>query len=195
MDTERAGRHLVLILARSARRLQTPLRQLAGQPIGARGVGNGGSPRFRDLVQTSPTFSTFSSRVPHGARTNIRVTLSGQHEGETRLRTLMDDRDLYRMVDEVLHYVWDPIGVSGEPRARDEYYSYVLTTFKLLRERDDELAIAAYLGEVATERIGLSANPDHDLKVARVLLEWKQVIRQSPSTLRLTPPPMPDYEG
>jgi hypothetical protein len=33
----------------------------------------------------------------------------------------MDDRDLYRMVDEILHYVWDPIGVAGEARARDEY--------------------------------------------------------------------------
>jgi hypothetical protein len=33
------------------------------------------------------------------------------------LNELMDDRDLYRMVDEIFHYFWDPIGVAGEARA------------------------------------------------------------------------------
>ena len=26
------------------------------------------------------------------------------------MRDLLDDGDLYRVVDEVLHYIWDPIG-------------------------------------------------------------------------------------
>ena len=34
------------------------------------------------------------------------------------------DEELYRRVDEVLHYLWDPIGVAGIPEARDEYYGY-----------------------------------------------------------------------
>lgn len=33
--------------------------------------------------------------------------------------------ELQRRVDEVLFYVWDPIGVSDEPFARGEYESYV----------------------------------------------------------------------
>jgi len=106
---------------------------------------------------------------------------------------LMDDRDLYRMVDEFLHYIWDPIGVSGRPRAHDEYDGCVPTAFMLLRDGADAVAIAPYLQELATEGMGLSANPDHGLKVARLLVEWKEIVRISPSTLRTSVPPMPDY--
>ena len=43
-----------------------------------------------------------------------------------------DQMELYRRVDEVLHYLWDPIGVAGAPEARDEYYSYLPHVFSLL---------------------------------------------------------------
>ena len=36
-----------------------------------------------------------------------------------------EEIELYKRVDEVLHYLWDPIGVAEEPWARDEYYSYL----------------------------------------------------------------------
>ena len=36
-----------------------------------------------------------------------------------------EHQELYGRVGEVLHYLWDPIGVSGVPQARDEYDSYV----------------------------------------------------------------------
>ncbi len=49
------------------------------------------------------------------------------------------------MVDEILHYVWDPIGVAGEARA---------------------------------------------LKVARFLIEWRELVRVSTSMLRSKLPPM-----
>lgn len=39
------------------------------------------------------------------------------------------ERELYQRVDEVLHYVWDPIGVSDAPEARDEYFSYLPIVF------------------------------------------------------------------
>lgn len=56
------------------------------------------------------------------------------------------DLALYRAVDEVLHYIWDPIGVSGVPEARDEYQGYLPQVFKLVRERQSEETIANYLG-------------------------------------------------
>ena len=34
---------------------------------------------------------------------------------------------LYRHCDEILHYIWDPIGVAGRTGARDEYDSYLYT--------------------------------------------------------------------
>ncbi len=52
------------------------------------------------------------------------------------------DLALYRAVDEVLHYIWDPIGVSGSPEARDEYQGYLPHVFGLVREGRDDEAIA-----------------------------------------------------
>jgi hypothetical protein len=89
------------------------------------------------------------------------------------------DLALYRAVDEVLHYVWDPIGVSLQPEARDEYHGYLPQVFRLLREGADESKIAAYLTSVTTERMGLSPRTDHDIEVARLLLAWKQSIARS----------------
>lgn len=82
------------------------------------------------------------------------------------------DQALYRAVDEVLHYVWDPIGVSGEPQARDEYHGYLPHVFGLLLNGASEERIAAYLSEVVTARMGLSANSQHDREVANLLLNW-----------------------
>lgn len=39
---------------------------------------------------------------------------------------------LLRAVDEVLYYVWDPIGINDEPMARSEYYDYVPRVFEIL---------------------------------------------------------------
>ena len=51
---------------------------------------------------------------------------------------------------------WDPIGVSDEPNAADEYDMYIGDVFELLRRsaKDDE--IAEYLRWVETERMGLT---------------------------------------
>lgn len=106
----------------------------------------------------------------------------------------MNDKDLYRMVDEVLHYIWDPIGVAGEPRARDEYYAYVPGVFSLVRDGKNAEEISAYLRSIATEHMGLTAVPDAEFTVARLLLEWKELIRISPATLETRLPPMPDYK-
>ena len=40
--------------------------------------------------------------------------------------------ELYKRCDEVLHYVWDPIGISDVPEARDEYESYLPTVWRLV---------------------------------------------------------------
>lgn len=87
------------------------------------------------------------------------------------------DLSLYRAVDEVLHYVWDPIGVCGVPQARDEYHGYLPQVFGLLRDGADQFAIAAFLTSITTERMGLSSRPDHDSEVARILLDWKESVR------------------
>ncbi len=92
-------------------------------------------------------------------------------------RKLSDtELELYRRVDEVLYYVWDPVGVATCPAARDEYQRYLPTVFTMLREGIDASPIAAYLDDVATDRMGLDANPEHSKRVAELLLEWKTEI-------------------
>ena len=86
------------------------------------------------------------------------------------------DLALYRAVDEALHYVWDPIGVSRAPEARDEYYSYIPHVFGMVKDGLNEQAIADSLGRIATDGMGLSARPEQDLEVARLLLRWKKVL-------------------
>lgn len=86
------------------------------------------------------------------------------------------DQALYSAVDEVLHYIWDPIGISATPQARDEYHGYVPHAFGLLRDGASAEAIANFLGQVAAERMGLPSRPAHDLATANVLLEWKGAI-------------------
>ena len=88
------------------------------------------------------------------------------------------DQALYNAVDEVLHYVWDPIGVSGSPQARDEYHGYLPHVFSMLHSGATAESISTYLGEVVTERMGLSDNPQHDLDVASILIEWKRSIHE-----------------
>ncbi len=51
----------------------------------------------------------------------------------------LDNRELKRRVDEVLYYVWDPIGVSDEPFARGEYHSYVPRVSQLVKESDEAM--------------------------------------------------------
>jgi hypothetical protein len=83
---------------------------------------------------------------------------------------------LYRAVDEVLHYLWDPIGVAGMADARDEYQAYLPEVFRLLVQGSDEQAIAEYLGTIATARMGLPSRPERDLEAARTAIGWKQVL-------------------
>jgi hypothetical protein len=45
------------------------------------------------------------------------------------MKLLPHQDELYRRTDEVLHYIWDPIGVAGVPEARDEYDSYLPHAF------------------------------------------------------------------
>lgn len=88
------------------------------------------------------------------------------------------DLALYRAVDEVLHYIWDPIGVSRLPEARNEYQNYVPQVFKLVREGKTEDAIANYLGMITTERMGMSLRKEHDLEVAQLLLNWQSIVQE-----------------
>lgn len=92
-----------------------------------------------------------------------------------KLRSLSKiENELYQRVDEVLHYVWDPIGVCGVPEARDEYYSYLPTVFGLVNRGATEDEVATHLGKITSSSMGMGINRSRDLEVAEILINWKE---------------------
>jgi hypothetical protein len=69
------------------------------------------------------------------------------------------EQELYQRIDEVLHYLWDPIGVAREPFARDEYAAYVPEVFGLVAEGASEQKLMGYLLQVEADAMGLAARP------------------------------------
>jgi hypothetical protein len=88
----------------------------------------------------------------------------------------LKDEELYRRVDEVLHYIWDPIGVSSVPQARDEYYTYLPAVFNLLKESAPADTIAQHLTEIVVNRMGLRGATKETLEVVSVLQDWKEAL-------------------
>jgi hypothetical protein len=80
---------------------------------------------------------------------------------------------LYKRIDEILFYKWDPIGVSDSVEARDEYQSYLPTVFRLVMENDTPEAVANYLHELAWKGIGLIPSRTHSRAIASMLLQAK----------------------
>ena len=88
--------------------------------------------------------------------------------------------ELYRRTDEVLYYLWDPIGISDDPDARDEYYDYLGHVFTLLKGTKDGADIGQYLTWASKERMGLSFTPaseDQLKKVIECLLRYRKNIQ------------------
>ena len=85
------------------------------------------------------------------------------------------DKELFRRVDEIVHYVWDPIGISGSPYARNEYDSYLTAIFGRVKAGDID-AIVEYMKWIAGDHMGLHFDEDKARKAAERMLEWKEVI-------------------
>lgn len=86
------------------------------------------------------------------------------------------DLELYKSTDEVLHYLWDPIGISGIPTARDEYYSYIPQVVALLKEGASSEKIAMHLDFIVVNHIGLNSNISHCKKISEILVNWHETI-------------------
>jgi hypothetical protein len=87
-----------------------------------------------------------------------------------------EDAELYRRVDEVLHYMWDPIGVAGAPYARDEYRSYLPQVFALLKSSASGGEIADLLLGIEQEAMQLHPDRKRAQMVAEILLEYRKKI-------------------
>lgn len=86
------------------------------------------------------------------------------------------EKQLYRQTDEILHYLWDPIGVRGAAQARDEYHSYLPRVFSMLINNSKDHEIAEYLVKIEEGSMGLSPNKENAIDVARTLIATKEWI-------------------
>ena len=88
------------------------------------------------------------------------------------------DNELLTRIDEVLHYLWDPIGVRGVPPARDEYESYMGHIFTLLKQNASVPQISNHLRELRVVNMG-AGRPDYSLsedEIAEILMDWKETL-------------------
>jgi hypothetical protein len=81
---------------------------------------------------------------------------------------MRDDASL-RMVQIVLHWAWDPIGVRGIEGAVDEYDMYAPQVLEMLEADAPVEQIAGYLTSVVRDRMELPVRPDRDDDVSRML--------------------------
>ena len=92
-----------------------------------------------------------------------------------------DQMELYRRVDEILTYLWDPIGISWVPQARDEYSAYLPQVFKRVIDGQSANKIADCLIQFETESIGLNStikSKEHALSIAKLLIDHYEWIKQ-----------------
>ena len=93
-------------------------------------------------------------------------------------KMLPNDAELYRRVEEVVYYIWDPIGVCEIPQARDEYNGYMMAIFGRVKAGKEE-DIVDFMRWAASENMGLSFDEVNARKAAKVMLAWNQHINEN----------------
>ena len=84
--------------------------------------------------------------------------------------------ELEKRIDEVLYYVWDPIGVSYYPHARGEYSSYVPGILQLVLANSPAEKISSHLSDVVRTQMGLIPDEEKGQLVADLILQHKDAI-------------------
>jgi hypothetical protein len=88
---------------------------------------------------------------------------------------------LYKGVDEILWKDWDPIGISNRVGGRDEYNAYLPHVFKLMLDNEPAIKIAAYLDEVARNRMALNLPMERHVKAAEKIYALRQHLNPHPA--------------
>lgn len=87
------------------------------------------------------------------------------------------DLEIYRRVDEVLHYLWDPVGVAGTPECRNEYHAYLPEVFGMLMEKKPASEIAQHMASVALESMGTKSGMHQLLKLVKTMEGHRDILQ------------------
>ena len=90
-----------------------------------------------------------------------------------------EEMRLYRLCDEALYYVWDPLGASGTPESRDEYRAFLPRVYELVRlgARDE---LIAYLTAVLRDRMELPADEASSTNAVDYMLRGRAWYERDP---------------
>lgn len=86
-------------------------------------------------------------------------------------------KELTNRIDEILYYLWDPIGVSDEPCARGEYSSYVGIITKLVID-ENEHKIIKKLSEIESVNMGLTKSQIKNKQIALRLIKELHAVQE-----------------
>ena len=77
---------------------------------------------------------------------------------------------IYKRVDDILWFDWDPIGIK-DFAPREEYQSYVPKIFSLKKNGADRLEIAEYLLKLETDHMGMGGTLENCLIIADKIIQ------------------------
>ena len=93
-----------------------------------------------------------------------------------RMRRMTEEQNLlFEFIDDLLWYEWDPIGING-CGPRDEYESYVPQVFNLAIGNATAEQIADRLHCLETETIGVAGDFEKCKRLARIIVQKKEVL-------------------
>jgi hypothetical protein len=83
--------------------------------------------------------------------------------------TKMDAEEIliYKKIEDILWFDWDPIGINQFLEARDEYQCYLPVIYNLKKTGADVEIIAQTLNKFETVNIGISGSLERCTKVAK----------------------------
>ncbi len=81
-----------------------------------------------------------------------------------------EDVSLYKTIDEILWFDWDPIGVNDNEEIRDEYQGYTPQVFKLKKDGADLNKIAKHLYQLETVSMGMNGNLEQCKEIAEKII-------------------------
>ena len=83
-----------------------------------------------------------------------------------------NDNELWDRIEEVVHYIWDPIGICDIPDARNEYSAYVNEIYTRVKIGDEE-KVLEYMKWVVEDRMGMAWNHESAKKSSAIMMIWR----------------------
>ena len=83
-----------------------------------------------------------------------------------------NEKEFYNRIDEILHYIWDPIDISGIPPARDTYKIDVATIYDMFMNKKPAEELVRTLTFMSNKRDGVKPSISRDEKVIKIISEY-----------------------